>query len=98
MNELLRALDNTTTWRWRRLYVFVILIWAMGLITYIAVVGSDGTRDSIAFNVTGLLITLTGAYIFGASWDNHNARKSVLAAGAIPDGGGTADTQVKVEP
>lgn len=98
MNELLRALDATTSWKWRRVYVFVILVWAMGLITYIAIVGSDSTRDGIAFNVTGLLITLTGAYIFGASWDSHNARKSVVASAAIPDGGGSSDTQVKVEP
>ena len=97
MNEILKALENTTSWKWRRVYVFVILFWAMGLITYIAIVSNDATRDGIAFNITGLLITLTGAYIFGASWDSHNARKSVIASSAIPEGGGTSDTQIEVK-
>jgi hypothetical protein len=85
MNELLKALEGATSWKWRRLYVFVILFWAMGLITYIAIVGSDATRDGIAFNVTGLLITLTGTYIFGAAWEGKDARKSMIAASNKPD-------------
>lgn len=95
--DVLKSLSEQSNWKWRRWFVFGIAIWAQGLITYIAIVGSDATRDAIAFNITGLLMTLVGSYIFGATWDSQNARKSTIAAHALPAAGGTADTQVKVD-
>lgn len=71
--------------------------WGMSLITYIAIVGSDRTRQDIAFNVTGLLIATIGSYVFGATWDNQNERKANLAAASIQSSDtSTTTTDVKV--
>lgn len=87
---------------WRRVAVFLIIMWSMGLITYIAVYGDDDTRKDVAFYVSGILVSTVGSYLFGATWDNQNERKANLAAAAIsPDAGPasndvTADVNVKV--
>lgn len=90
---------NRMPWFWRRIAIASVLLWGMGLITYIAIVGSDATRQDIAFNVTGLLIATIGSYLFGATWDHSNERKANLAAAAInpPTDVGSVTTDVNVK-
>nr|QIG67163.1 hypothetical protein EVB34_058 [Rhizobium phage RHph_TM26] len=95
--EALAAL-NRMPWFWRRILVIGIILWAMGLITYIAVV-DPGTRGDVAFYVAGVLVSTMGSYLFGATWDNQNERKANLAAQTLPPppATGTADVSTNLE-
>lgn len=88
---------NRMPWFWRRVLIGAIIIWSMGLLTYLAVVGNDTLKADIGFYVSGVLVSTMGSYLFGATWDNQNERKANLAAVAITPPV-SADTSVQVNP
>ncbi|QIG76507.1 hypothetical protein EVC26_061 [Rhizobium phage RHph_I72] len=98
--EVLLAL-NRMPWFWRRILVIAIILWAMGLLTYIAVV-EPSVRGDIGFYVSGVLISTVGSYLFGATWDNQNERRANLAASAIappaPTDSANVTTNIEVKP
>lgn len=63
--------NNQPKWRYRRLSVFLILLFCILEIGYLTLYGED-TRlnETIANGVLLLMASVTGSYIFGASWEN----------------------------
>lgn len=58
-------------WRIRRRIVILLLIWCVGLVTYIAIFGQpDSLREAIATALILLIGSLVGSYVFGVIWDS----------------------------
>lgn len=58
-------------WRVRRRIIILLLIWAVGLTTYVAIVGpSDSLREAVATSLILLIGSIVGSYVFGVIWDN----------------------------
>lgn len=74
---------NRMPWFWRRVIVCAIVFWSMGLLTYLAVMGSDSTQADIGFYVAGVLVSTMASYLGIATVDHQNERKANLAAAAI---------------
>lgn len=84
-------------WAVRRRIIILTLIWAAGLVTYLAVWGRDiSLSDTIAMNIILLMGGIIGSYVFGAVWEKNVSRKADVAEQAVSQG--DADTTVKVEP
>lgn len=74
----------------------------MGLLTYLAVMGSDSTQADIGFYVAGVLVSTMASYLGIATVDHQNERKANLAAVAIspPQSsteGGSDTTQTNID-
>lgn len=97
--EIATAGFNRMPWLWRRVIVFAIILWSMGLLTYIAAVGDSETQRDIAFYVSGCLISTMGSYLGISAIDHQNERKANLAAAIStpPDGDATTNTTVEVK-
>lgn len=85
---------NRFSWQMRRRIIIGILVWGAALVTYLAVVGDASIRDTIAFNVIWLMGAVIGSYVFGASWDDQNARKTAIASQAVDNAAGQTDGTV----
>lgn len=58
-------------WRIRRRIVILLLIWCVGMVTYIAIFGPpDQLREAIATALILLIGSLVGSYVFGVIWDS----------------------------
>lgn len=80
------------SWANRRFLIRAILLWCAGEVTYLTVIGAD-TRlnETIVSGVLLLMGSTIGSYVFGAVWDDRNARQAavesevnVLNEGTIP--------------
>lgn len=94
------AVWNRMPWFWRRVAVGSILIWSMGLLTYLAIVGTESTRQDIAFYVSGVLVSTMASYLGIAAVDHQNERRANLAAAAInppPESKAEPDTTTTVD-
>lgn len=68
-----RSNDN---WKYRRNLLFIVIGWAMAMITYLLIFAkSDPLRDAAIVALTGLLATLVTAYVFGAVTDDYLTNK-----------------------
>jgi len=57
-------------WRIRRRIIILLLIWLVGLITWIAIMGPpDQLREAIATSGMILVGSIVGSYVFGVIWD-----------------------------
>lgn len=57
-------------WRIRRRIVILLLIWCVGMVSYIAIFGPpDQLREAIATALILLIGSLVGSYVFGVIWD-----------------------------
>lgn len=62
---------GSNDWRIRRRIVILLLLWCVGMVTYIAVMGPpDQLREAIATALILLIGSLVGSYVFGVIWDN----------------------------
>lgn len=60
-------------WRIRRRIVILLLLWSVGLVTWIAILGQpDSLREAIATALILLIGSLVGSYVFGVVWDSKN--------------------------
>lgn len=58
-------------WRVRRRIIILLLLWCVGLVTYIAIMGPpDQLREAIATSLILLAGSIVGSYVFGVIWDN----------------------------
>jgi hypothetical protein len=58
-------------WRIRRRIIVLLLIWCVGLVTWIAIMGPpDQLREAIATSGMILIGSIVGSYVFGVIWDN----------------------------
>lgn len=58
-------------WRIRRRIIILLLLWCVGLVTYIAIYGPpDQLREAIATSLIILIGSIVGSYVFGVIWDN----------------------------
>lgn len=65
-------------WPKRRRVLYAVLAWAMGSATYIVVAGTDNELMRTAFvMLVGLILSVTGSYVFGAVWDDADKRKNL---------------------
>jgi hypothetical protein len=87
------AAFNRMPWLWRRIAVFCILFWSMGLITYLAIAGDEETRRDVAFYVSGCLMATMSSYLGISAWDHHNERKANLAAAALSPASDTVEVK-----
>lgn len=66
----------TDNWAIRRRWMKVILAWAMLNVQYILVWGEDNAlNQNIAITLIGMVIAITGSYVFGAAWDDKQKRR-----------------------
>lgn len=66
----------TDNWAIRRRWMKVILAWAMLNVQYIVVWGDDNAlNQNIAITLIGMVIAITGSYVFGAVWDDKQKRR-----------------------
>lgn len=73
-----------TSWRYRRLAVYVSLIWSFALLTHLAVWGGDTALSRAIVDTLGWVVMFVlGAYVGGASWDDLNRMRH----GRLPDDG-----------
>lgn len=66
----------TDNWSIRRRWMKVVLAWAMLNTQYILFWGEDNALNQnalIAF--VGMVVAITGSYVFGAVWDDNDKRK-----------------------
>lgn len=71
-----------TSWRYRRLAVYVSLVWSFMVITHLAVSGADTALTRAIVDTLGWVIMFVlGAYVGGASWDDLNRMRH----GRLPD-------------
>ncbi len=79
---------------YRRWTAIGVLVWCGVLVTFLAVFGKpDNLREAIATGALLLMGSVTGAYIFGAAWDDRNRDRAVTQATQPP-----GDTVVIVPP
>lgn len=85
-------------WNARRRRIDLILLYCAIVVGYLAVYGPDAVKDTIALGLVGLAVTTVGSYIFGAAWDDNNARKAAVQSESIAEGvEPPADVQVEAE-
>lgn len=72
------------SWFYRRWTAIGVLVWCGGLVTYLAVFGKpDNLREAIATGALLLMGSVTGAYIFGAAWDDKNKDRATIEADTV---------------
>lgn len=58
-------------WRIRRRWMSAILVWMVGIVTWLVFYGSDtGLHQNIAVTMLGTIAAIIGAYVFGAAWED----------------------------
>lgn len=68
---------QTGSWALRRLFMFAISAFCVGVITFSLWKGLDTKVAETAVTMSFVtLISVVGSYVFGATWDDKNARKS----------------------
>jgi hypothetical protein len=64
-------------WRRRRRVIYWTLIYCGAQIAYLNVFGSDtALHQQLGIALIALAGSVTGSCVFGAVWDDHNARKA----------------------
>ena len=64
-------------WRIRRRIIVLLLIWCVGLVTWIAIMGPpDQLREAIATSGMILIGSMVGSYVFGVIWDDKGKTPS----------------------
>lgn len=64
-------------WRRRRRVIHAVLIYCAGAVAYLVIFGTDtALHQQIGLALIGLAATTVGSYVFGATWDDHNVRKT----------------------
>lgn len=81
MRKLLSAVMETS-WRYRRIAVFGVLVWSFSILTYLATFGVDTTLTRAIVDTLGWTIMATVAwYVGGATVDDLNRMRH----GRLPD-------------
>ncbi len=63
------------SWKIRRRFMFVIAAFCMAAISYVLWRNMQGSVAETTITMSFLaLISITGSYVFGATWDDNNAR------------------------
>ena len=64
------------TWTRRRRFMYVVSAFCMLVIGFVVGTGMVTSAGEVAVTMGFLcLISVTGSYVFGATWDDQNARK-----------------------
>lgn len=65
------------SWRIRRLFMFIISAFCVGAVSYVLLNGSTGEVAETAVTMSFFtLMSIVGSYVFGAVWDDNNARSA----------------------
>lgn len=57
-------------WRIRRRIIILLLIWCVGLVSYLSIWGqSDTLREATVTSLIILIGSIVGSYVFGVIWD-----------------------------
>lgn len=99
-------MNNPASWTIRRRIIIITLFWCAVMVTYLSVWGRDIQLSETSVN--GLLLLMAsviGSYVFGATWDHNNQRKTdvdamAVGAGVSPNstGGAGGAATVVVQP
>jgi hypothetical protein len=64
------------SWKYRRRYLVAVSLFAMAVIAFVLFKGADTELAQTALTMSYLTLSgNVGSYVFGASWDDANARK-----------------------
>lgn len=75
------------SWVIRRRIIVITLFWCGVMVTYLAVFGRPISLSETTVNGCLLLMaSVIGSYVFGATWDHNNQRKSEVDAMAVNAG------------
>jgi hypothetical protein len=80
-------IGREASWTIRRRIIVITLAWCGVLVTYLSVWGRDIQLSETSVN--GLLLLMAsviGSYVFGATWDSNNMRKTEVDALAVNSG------------
>jgi amino acid permease len=87
MGRLSVLATQVSSWTIRRRIIVITLAWCGVLVTYLSVWGRDIQLSETSVN--GLLLLMAsviGSYVFGATWDHNNMRRSEVDALAVSAG------------
>lgn len=64
------------SWKIRQKIIFATLIYCAAMIFYLAIwAESTPLREQVVLALVGLVASVIGAYIFGATWDDKNVMR-----------------------
>ena len=67
--------DEKDTWRYRRRFMLAAVSFCMAVVVYVLWKGTEGAVAETAISMSFIcLISIVGSYVFGATWDDKNAR------------------------
>jgi hypothetical protein len=82
----------------RRRIIVATLVWCAALVTYLAVWGRPTSlSEAISTGLILLMGSVIGSYVFGAVWDDKNARSADVTSQAI-DQSEPVTTTVEMKP
>lgn len=89
---------NRPSWMMRRRIIVATLVWCAALVTYLAVWGRPTSlSEAISTGLILLMGSVIGSYVFGAVWDDKNARSADVTSQAI-DQSEPVTTTVEMKP
>lgn len=71
-------------WHQRRRYMCAVTAFCMGMIAWATQTGGDSVvLQTVVLGGFTLIGAITGCYVFGAAWDDKNAREFALAMASV---------------
>lgn len=71
-----RPTQGVGSWRWRRAFLWAVAVFCMWAIAYCLLNNLESrVAETSVLMAFGTLASLAGSYVFGATWDDKNARQ-----------------------
>lgn len=71
-----------SSWRIRRRIIIITLVWAGGMVTYLAIWGrANSLSETVVNGLLLLMASVIGSYVFGAVWDDKGGLTNIGGGG-----------------